>query len=376
MAWSEKSKYFTAAACMILVVSLLSLARTNLDRINYNSSENVRLRREVQNVIDSANEANRKLQAQKGRAGGSAATIEKELVPFKYRDVVPLLHQTIISVLPNEKNNPKQKELYRAFADGDVKGVVAIPRKERKQIFLTNISAYFTEDLETSQFGAKQVMGRSRKRTTTSMPGMSMPGIMMPGMMMPGSGAARSEVVQTHARQRAKDTAAGMVGEKAGFVVTIAGYSPYEDIQELMDPAGAGEDKSKWGVITRLMHLDELDEVFDGNSPFELYKRLEVEHCKLEIGKVDLDAEMPPGIGFVEVRPGKVKVARAGRSTEQVLIDPMTKEVINKVIELDENGREKQDRYSNAVYKTNDHWFRLDVKFVWKEVLKQAEDSG
>ena len=376
MAWSEKSKYFTAAACMILVVSLLSLARTNLDRINYNSSENVRLRREVQNVIDSANEANRKLQAQKGRAGGSAATIEKELVPFKYRDVVPLLHQTIISVLPNEKNNPKQKELYRAFADGDVKGVVAIPRKERKQIFLTNISAYFTEDLETSQFGAKQVMGRSRRRMDKGHDE-EMMGMEMVDMMMPGSSAARSKVVKTRAKRRAKgkDTAAGMVGEKAGFVVTIAGYSPYEDIQELMDPAGAGEDKSKWGVITRLMHLDELDEVFDGNSPFELYKRLEVEHCKLEIGEVDLDAEMPPGIGFVEVRPGKVKVARAG-STEQVLIDPMTKEVINKVIELDENGREKQDRYSNAVYKTNDHWFRLDVKFVWKEALKQAEDSG
>jgi len=197
--------------------------------------------------------------------------------------------------------------------------------------------------------------------------------MMMMPMGMPG--AARSKAAKRRPRRSTEGGSAEEAGERAGFVVTVAGYSPYEDIQELMDPAGAGEDKSKWGVITRLMHLDELDEVFDGNSPFELYKRLEVEHCKLEIGEVDLDAEMPPGIGFVEVRPGKVKVARAG-STEQVLIDPMTKEVINKVIELDENGREKYDRYSNAVYKTNDHWFRLDVKFVWKEALKQAEDSG
>ncbi|GAH02444.1 unnamed protein product, partial [marine sediment metagenome] len=104
MAWSEKSKYFTAAACMLLVVSLLSLARTNLDRVSYNSSENVRLRREIQNVIDSANEAKRKLQAQKDRASGSAVMIEKQLAPFKYRDVIPQLHQTIISALPNEKN--------------------------------------------------------------------------------------------------------------------------------------------------------------------------------------------------------------------------------------------------------------------------------
>jgi hypothetical protein len=137
-----------------------------------------------------------------------------------------------------------------------------------------------------------------------------------------------------------------------------------------MDPAGAGEDKSKWGVITRLTHLDELKEIFDGNSPFELYKRLDITQCKLEIGEVALGLEMPTGIGVIEVRPGKTK--RASESAEQVLIDPMTKEVIGKAIELDENGKEKHDRYGNPVYKTNDHWFRLDVKFVWKEAPKRS----
>jgi hypothetical protein len=54
----------------------------------------------------------------------------------------------------------------------------------------------------------------------------------------------------------------------------------------------------------------------------------------------------------------------------------MTKEVIGKVVELDENGKEKRDRYGNTVYKTNDHWFKLDVKFVWKETPKEAKSSG
>jgi type IV pilus assembly protein PilM len=373
MAWSEKSKYFTAAACMILVVSLLSLARTNLDRINYNGSENVRLRREVQNVIDSANEAKRKLQAQKDRASGLTAMIEKELVPFKYRDVVPLLHQTIISVLPNEKNNPEQKELYRAFADGDVKEVVAIPRKERKQIFLTNISAYFTRDLENAQFGAGGLVTRGRRRMKrASREGLTIgdSAMEMRRKMMEGTpGVAKSRAAKRRPERSTKGGRPEEAKEEAGFVVTVVGYSPYKNIRELMDPAGAGEDRSKWGVITRLMHLDE---VFDGNSPFELYKRLDVKHCKLEITEVDLNAEIPLGIGFMEVGP----VSRGReKSTEGVLIDPMTKEVINKVVELDEDGKEKHDRYGNAVYETNDHWFRLDIKFVRKEALKGAEGS-
>jgi hypothetical protein len=189
------------------------------------------------------------------------------------------------------------------------------------------------------------------------------------------TGAARSKFAQTYARQRTEGTTAGTAEENAGFVVTIMGYCPYGDIRELMDPVGAGEDKNKWGVITRLMHLDELKEIFDGNSPFELYKKLDINHFKLGIGEVDLNAETPPGIGFVEAGPGKVKGGRDG-STGQVLIDPMTKEVISKVVELDENGKEKRDRYGNAVYKTNDHWFKLDVKFVWREAPKEAKSSG
>jgi type IV pilus assembly protein PilM len=375
MEWSEKSKYFTAAACMLLVVSILGLARTNLDRISYNSSENVRLRSEAQNVIDSVNEAERKLQAQKSRASASAAIIEKELAPFKYRDVIPLLYQEIISVLPNEKNNPEQKELYTAFADGDVRKVMAVPRKDRKQIFLTNISAYFTNDIESTQFGAKEVVTRGKKRVDgVSAGGMTQEDLEIEARERGLSGTARTTFVQTYGKQRAKGTGTDAEAPegKAGFVVTIMGYCPYGDIRELMDPAGAGEDKSKWGVITRLMHLDELNEVSDGNSPFELYKRLDINHCKLETGDVDLDAAMPPGIGFVEVRPGRVKDG----STEQVLIDPMTKEVISKVVELDENGKEKRDRYGNPVYKNNDHWFRLDVKFVWREAPKEAKSSG
>jgi hypothetical protein len=132
-----------------------------------------------------------------------------------------------------------------------------------------------------------------------------------------------------------------------------------------MDPAGVEEDQNKWGVVTRLMHLDD---IVDGNSLFKLYKRTEVEHFKLEVGEVDLDAEMPTGIGL---RLEKTTKAGRGDSGEEVLVDPMTKEIINRVAELDEYGREKIDASGNVIYKVNDHWFKLDVKFIWKDAPKQ-----
>lgn len=53
-----------------------------------------------------------------------------------------------------------------------------------------------------------------------------------------------------------------------------------------------------------------------------------------------------------------------------VLIDPMTKEVISKVAELDEDGRLKLDGSGKPIYKVNDSWFILNVKFAWKDAPK------
>ena len=156
-----------------------------------------------------------------------------------------------------------------------------------------------------------------------------------------------------------------------GFVVTIAGYCPYKNIGELMDPAGVKDDQSKWGFVTRLLYLDE---IVDGNSPFKLYQKAEIEHFKLEIGEVDLDAEMPVGIGLEEGESEKAK-SEKGKDDEPVLIDPMTKEIISKVVYLDEDGRAKFNRSGKKVYKVNDHWFTLNCKFILKNAPKDIEKS-
>ena len=367
MAWASKTKYFAAAASAVFLVSLMCFARTNLDRINY--ANNNRVRQKINNIINAAKQAGDKLKAQESKALHSEAIIEKELESFDYRNVVPLLHQTIISILPNEKNNPEQKELYRAFADDDIETVLEIPRKERKQIFVTGMSVYFAGDIAFAQFGAADFMGRSGRRRTggaeTGLPGMGPPGYGLPGMM---GGAAPKYGRKVYSKKSKKgDSAKGEEVEGGpGFVVTITGYSPYKDVGELMDPAGVEGDPNKWGVVTRLLHLDD---IVDGKNPFELYRKTEIEHFKLETGEVDLEAEMPAGIGLEDIE------AERKDSDERVLIDPMTKEIISKVAELDEDGRKKIDRSGKVVYKANDHWFKLDVKFIWKDAPKETEET-
>ena len=152
-------------------------------------------------------------------------------------------------------------------------------------------------------------------------------------------------------------------------MVTVAGYSPYKTIGELMDPAGVENDPNRWGFITRLMHLET---IVDGNSPFKLYKRTDVKHFKLDTDDVDLnDAEMPVGIGL-EVRK-KEKGKSEKEKGEQVLIDPQTAEIISKVAELDEEGKVKFDRSGKVVYKINDHWFLLNAKFIWKDAPNKID---
>jgi type IV pilus assembly protein PilM len=360
MTWAGKTRYFTAAAAAVLLVSLMCFARTTLDRINY--ANNNQVRQKLNNIINVARQADDELKAQEGKGLQSEAIIGKELKPFDYRDVVPLLQQTLISVLPNEKNNPQQKELYRAFANGDIETIRKTPRDERKQIFVTGMSVYFTDDVASAQFGAADFMvrgGGSKMRGAIS----DIP----TDIMQDGAAPKYGQKVYS------KKTTA-KVGKEVesgpGFVVTVTGYSPYKNIGELMDPTGVEGDPNKWGVVTRLLHLDD---IVDWKNPFELYRKAEIEHFKLETGEVNPTATMPAGIGIEDIE--SEKAAERKDSGERVLIDPMTKEIISKAAELDENGVKKIDKSGKVVYKVNDRWFKLDVKFIWKDAPKGTKET-
>jgi type IV pilus assembly protein PilM len=373
MAWVSKGRYFTIAACLLLLFSLMALARTALDKVNY--TRNSQIRQEVSQILDTARQARNELQAQESRGSESQAKIKREFEPFKYRQIVPLLHEMLLSALPNAKNNPVQKELYEAFVKGDVETVKLTPRKERKQLFVASMSVFFTDDLAKAQFGSTAMMRRSTMGLAQQ--GMS-EGYMDYGMReeMMGIGGYRDMYSPFPEGQAAAPE------KKAGFVVTISGYSPYANISELLDPAGVANEPNKWGFVTRLMHpikagLIRPVDVVDGNSPFQLYDRTSVEHFRLDTGTVDLASEtLPAGIGVIDYVPVSAgQTATSGDTMAKILIDPMTKELINTVPELDQYGREKLDSRGRPSYQKNDCWFILNVKFEWKGAPKLTEQT-
>ena len=62
MAWASKGKYFTAAACMLLGVSLMGLGRTSFDKLNY--AKNSQVRQNIGSVISVVQQASDKLKAE------------------------------------------------------------------------------------------------------------------------------------------------------------------------------------------------------------------------------------------------------------------------------------------------------------------------
>ncbi len=360
MVWASKSKYFIGAASVLLLVSLLGFARTSLDKISY--SRNNRVRQETSSIINEARQAREKLDAEVRKDASYEAMIKKEFEPFAHRDVVPLLQQTILSVLPNEKNNPEQKELYAAFNKGDAKSVLdlSIDRKQRKQIFITSMSVNFAGDIETAKFGEASLYKKDRQSEDRGAVEAAYLRMLEQRHGRRVKSVAKPSLGQSYSKKGAKGE--GAEQERPGFLVIITGYSPYGNMRELMEPLGTEDDQSKWGFITRLLHLDKI--VVGGNCPFELYKRTDIEHFKLEIHEVSVDSAMPDGIGVASVEDKRIK---AGES----LIDPLTKETISKVAMLDSNGKPMLEEHTGKeIYKVNDHWFVIKAKFIWKDTLK------
>ena len=150
-AWANKGRYFIIAACMLLAVSLLSFARAGWDKLNYDKENNTR--RRIQSTIDKAKTASDELEDIENERQDLNNTIEKERDTFRYREIIPQLYETIFSALPNKENNPKQASLYEAFMNGNIREMEEIPRKDRKQMFLTSIDFEYTDDLENAVFG-------------------------------------------------------------------------------------------------------------------------------------------------------------------------------------------------------------------------------
>jgi type IV pilus assembly protein PilM len=380
MAWASKGKYFIAAACILLAVSLLSFARTGLDKMNY--EKNAQVRQKTAMALNSVDQAKSQYLNEKDLGDKAEAKINKELEPFKYRDIIPLLHQTIISALPNEKNTPEQAKLYEAFQKGDVETIMEIPRNQRKQIFITGMTIYFTNDLSGAKFGGADVWRRSRGNEPGSDSVMDEYEV---AMMMEAerARAGRGPGIYDYSPFGARPGAAAQKEDNSGFVVQALCYSPYgrtgTELGEIVDPHGVEDQPDRWGFVTRLEHLN--DSAKDAKSPFELYKKDDPEQFKLDIQEVTVDGDMPEGIGvWEEVMDESAPTRTSSRSVsgpstnDWILIDPMTGETIGKEPDLDENGKQKLYR-GQKVYKVHDRWFVLNAKFLWKDAPEPPKQT-
>ncbi len=398
MSWSRKAKYFTVAACLLLAVSILSLANVIYASSRYKSKEPVR--RRYADVERMANTAKSNIETEKGRAAPLKEAVTGWMDLFKYRDVVASVNKTIIDCLPNAENNPEQVGFYEAFANADVAGITSLPRRQRKQLFITGLSIEYAPSLKEAKFGK---VVQERKEISQD--------FMMDRERMDRERRGDREMMDDprYAERMGMMMPEEDDGDGPGFVLIIEGYSPYGNLDELMDPPQVVNDKDqlRWGFITRLRNLAK---VFPGIS-FELYEHDDLEHFKLETGQVDIySSDTPLGIGIeteVEripreaVQPGGREMLGddygrgggfMGRDDirkekvygETVLLDPMTNEEISTTsdiykqedIEADSDltekdiGRRKYTEFGRPKFIINDHWFRLQAKFLWTAAPK------
>lgn len=353
MMWARKSKFFTAAAIILLAASLLGLLKTNIDLKKIGSGSSATKRQATESILQTARSVSAELQEQESRDTIYQEQIKKQMEVFKNREIIPLLHQTILKCLPQDK------ELSQAYAEGDLGKITAIPRNERKQVFLTSMNVNYYDSVA----GASLESGRTTRTMSRSFDS---------GESYGGESGS--------SEQSGQQTADGK-----GFVVIIEGYTPYEKIGELMDPAGVGSDPNRWGIVTRMMNLDRL---FDGNSPFQLFSKGKIQHFRTETGLVESsDTKMPVGIGVEQLKvrgssEDRQDTGRGARSTadsvasELVIIDPLTNEEISKTFAIDDKGRKKIDSFGQPLYIERDRWFRIRAKFIWKDADQQNQTAG
>jgi type IV pilus assembly protein PilM len=312
MQWASKAKVFTAAAAVLVLVSILAFARTTFDRSSYGGNQ--RVRQATQEKIIAAQQAMSAYTEQTDRDLVYNEIMQKQKDLFKYRDIVPQLTQTIISCLPSERSNPEHAAVFKAFREADIDTLMKTPRKQRPLIFITGISVSYSGDLTTAQF-----------REITGSGAMSYSG----GEEMGSYGAAAQ-------------------GGNAGFAVVITGYSPYEDLRNLLEPTGAGTDPSRWGFVTKLKRLKE----FMPQSAFESFQPMDTRCFSITTSPVILSGQTAvAGVGMLKM-PDPTK---PGSMAE--LIDPMTKELISAAMKRDNTGMET----------INDNTFTIRAKFVWSE---------
>ncbi len=378
MAWANKTKYFIGAAVMLLIVCLMVLGRVGLDRVSFARNESTRAMNK--RVVAQAEDARKVKDDYEMQKSEFQAKLEAQFAKFQHREVVPSLYDMLLSALPNAENTPDQRELFLAYDHGDAATVRSIPRPKRKQLIVTHISTYFSDDLATAQFGQTATMRKDAMMRDTQLAAEG-----------DESGAYGDSALMAEMMAIYGDRFMGQFGttsteeEKSpGFIVSILGYSPYENVGALVDPPGVSDNPARWGFVTRIANLDK---IVGPDCPFELFSK-EAGHFRFDHATIEWET-VPLGIGEVEIIPepadatrgttagrAPVMMGMAGTQGIEILVDPVTRERIDAEPILDAEGKPRVDLLGKPQLIKHDSWFQLDFKLKWKNAPKTTTDTG
>jgi type IV pilus assembly protein PilM len=361
MAWANKTRYFVGAAIMVLVFALSGLAREGANWIIY--AQRGPIRAATNTAITSAKGILTGAKAKADEVVQFEGKIRKQAEAFKYREVVPELYRTILSALPNAKNNPAQAALYDAYARGEIEKVKQIPRADRKQLLLVRVTINYSADLANAPFNedasARKDALAQQAQSLDQQGGDLGRGDGSTSGPYGGGGQGRNPY-----GPYGPPVAATTVAGDQGFVVTVVGHSPYnKNIMSLLQPPGVEDKKEQWGFVTWLAHLDKISDV---NCPFRLYSPA-AEHLKIDKGVVDMGDKVPWGVGLEKTVPNPA----AARSTtapanKTILVDPMTGETISADTRQNIDGKDVLDQFKQPTYDAvHDYWFTVSFKVKW-----------
>ena len=162
--WHRKRPFFVAASAVVLISSLLCVFQAHSQQrdIENTKLEQQTIVQRIKQIKELSKDKNKFL----GQAKMAQAEIAKRAELYRTPNIVPQLLQAIRSYLPNQDTveDSVQKQMHAAFLRGDRDGVMAVPRGEREQIFVSRIEFVYTDDLDKLFSQVAPTAGGSRQR--------------------------------------------------------------------------------------------------------------------------------------------------------------------------------------------------------------------
>lgn len=268
--WKRKKSWFVAACAIFVLAGMMCFFKSYAQHNDIVSDATAKSRSSIEQSEKTVNQNKSMMGKYQGEIQTAKAEIDRNSQLYGSRNLIPAIIQALQETLPNEKNNPEQQQLYKAFNDGDPKAVRAsIKRSLREQVFIHSMQIVYTDNInqEFDLIAKKSTVRASRGGggPTGGGMGMGMPGPpgfggmpmpfnpMMGGPSRGGAGAGRSS------RGTGSNEDVKSLEAVPGFIVILEGSTTHKNELSFLYPPEVGIDRQKWGFFNRLEYMGHTD---------------------------------------------------------------------------------------------------------------------